>query len=66
MLGTSDYSEDATRFKVLYITEGHLHQHHLNGIGRFTTQSGTTVIALTFKASSIAILMKDLCGFWNP
>merc|ERR1711924_353287 len=57
--GTTEDSAAASLFKVQFQKTYSDQQWHGNGVNRFTTKSGVTVLAFTHRFASEAVLLKD-------
>jgi len=57
--GTTDDSEDASLFKVQFQKTYSDEQWHGNGMNRFTTKAGVTILAFTHRFAAEAVLLKD-------
>jgi len=57
--GTTSKSDDDTRFKIQHVANGDEEQWHGNGVIRFETLAGVTVLAVTGRFGNEAVLMKD-------
>lgn len=57
--GTTEDSAEASRFKVQFQKTVTGEQWHGNGMNRFTTKSGVTIVAFTHRFAAEAVLLKD-------
>jgi hypothetical protein len=57
--GTTSTAADDTRFKVQHVKNGRDEEWHGNGVIRFETLSGVTVLAYTARFANEAVLFKD-------
>jgi len=57
--GTTEDTEDASRFKIQFQKTYTDEQWHGNGMNRFTTKSGVTILAFTHRFAAEAVLLKD-------
>merc|ERR1712194_363755 len=57
--GTTEDTEDASRFKIQFQKTYTDEQWHGNGMNRFTTKSGVTILAFTHRFAAEAVLFKD-------
>lgn len=57
--GTTEDGVDASRFKVQFQKSYTEQQWHGNGMNRFTTKAGVTILAFTHRFQAEAVLLKD-------
>merc|ERR1719197_955539 len=57
--GTTEDGVDASRFKVQFQKTYTDQQWHGNGVNRFTTKAGVTILAFTHRFQAEAVLLKD-------
>jgi len=57
--GTTSTAADDTRFKVQHVKNGGAEEWHGNGVVRFETLAGVTVLAYTARFANEAVLIKD-------
>merc|ERR1712100_255731 len=57
--GTTATAADDTRFKVQHVKDGADEEWHGNGVLRFETLAGVSVLAYTARSASESVLIKD-------